>query len=63
MGFSPHGFEPWLSQTNDLKIDTYCFLARRSALLRLDKNCQCKDNVTESSPGAVDLSPNGAALE
>ena len=29
----PHGFEPWLSQTNDIKIDTSHFLARRSALL------------------------------
>ena len=28
-----HGFEPWLNQTNDLKIDTCGFLARRLALL------------------------------
>ena len=26
------GFELWLSQTNDFKIDTGCFLARCSAL-------------------------------
>ena len=29
----PSRFEPWLSQTNDLKIDTCRFLAWRSALL------------------------------
>ena len=29
----PRIFEPWSSQTNDFKIDTCCFLARRSALL------------------------------
>ena len=31
--FGPHDFEPWSSQTNDLKIDTCHFLARYSALL------------------------------
>ena len=30
---SPHGFEPWLSQTSDFKIDTYHSPAWRSALL------------------------------
>ena len=28
-----YGFETWWSQTNDLRIDTCSFLARRSALL------------------------------
>ena len=31
----PHRFEPWLSQTNDFKIDTCRHLARCSALLIL----------------------------
>ena len=31
--FEPVGFETWLSQTNDVKIDTCHFLARCSALL------------------------------
>ena len=43
------GFETWLSQTNDFKIDTCCFLAWSSALIGLDKDwlTQCQDNVTE----------------
>ena len=32
-GIQTHGFEPWSSQTNDLKIDTCHFLAMRSSLL------------------------------
>ena len=32
-GFGPYEFEPWLSRTNNLKIDTCRFLARFSALL------------------------------
>ena len=38
-----------LSQTSDLKIDTYCFLAQCSALLGEGKDwlAQCQDNVTE----------------
>ena len=31
--FRIHGLEPWLSQTNDLKIDTFHFIARCLALL------------------------------
>ena len=46
----PSRFEPILSQTDDFKIDTWCFLARRSALLGQGKYClaQCQDNMTES---------------
>ena len=32
-GFGPHGSEPWSRKTNEFKIDTCRFLARRSALL------------------------------
>ena len=32
-GMRTHGFEPWLSQTNDVKIDNCRFLVRRSTLL------------------------------
>ena len=41
--FVPHGFEPWLSQTNDFNIDICHFLTRRLALLGV----QCQDNVIE----------------
>ena len=44
-------FRPYWSQTDDIEIDTYHFLARRSALLHLDKKdwlAQCQDNVIES---------------
>ena len=37
MGSEPHGFKPWSSQTNDIKLDTCCFLARCSALLGQSK--------------------------
>ena len=45
----PHIFESWLSQTNDLKIDTCRALAWHSALLRYGKVwfAQCQDNMTE----------------
>ena len=48
-GFGPHGFYPWLSQTNDLKVYTCRSLTRRSALSGYDKDwfTQCQDNVTE----------------
>ena len=36
-GFKCHGFKHWSSQTNDLKIDTGCYLACRSALLGYGK--------------------------
>ena len=44
----PRGFESWLSQTNDFKIDTCHFLARRSALLGEVKDwfAQCQDHAT-----------------
>ena len=32
-GVRTHGFEPWLSQTNDIQIETSRFLASRSELL------------------------------
>ena len=37
-GLGSSGLEPWLSQTNELKIDTCRFLARCSAFLGLDKD-------------------------
>ena len=48
-GLGHHVFEPWPSQTNDLKIYTFSFLARHSALLGLgrDQLVQYRDNVTE----------------
>ena len=36
--FGPHGCKPWPCQINDLKIDTRCFLAWRSALLDMGKD-------------------------
>ena len=46
--FEPHGYVPWSSQTDNLKIDTCRFLARHSALLGTVKAwlAQCQDNVT-----------------
>ena len=38
MGFGPHGFERWSSQSDDLKIYTCRFLARSSALLGYAKD-------------------------
>ena len=48
-GIEPHGFEPWSSQTNDIKFDTCHFLARHSALLGdgKDQLVWCQDNMTE----------------
>ena len=45
----PHGFEPWSSQANDIKINTCHFLARYSALLGQGNDwlAQSEDNVTE----------------
>ena len=46
-GFGPRRFEPWSSQTNELKIDSCRFLARHSALLGYGNGwlTQCQDNV------------------
>ena len=45
------GFESWSSQTNDLKIDTYRFLARAMTISWKGQDwiaqVQCQDNVTE----------------
>ena len=35
--FKPRGFELWLIQTNDIKIDTCCFLPRRLAFMRIEQ--------------------------
>ena len=44
-----HGFEPWSSQANDLRIDNCRFLARCSTFLGQNKDwlAQCQDKVTE----------------
>ena len=36
-----HGFEPWLSQSNDLNVNTRLILARRSALRAPDNDYLC----------------------
>ena len=43
----PHALEPRLGQTDDLKIDTCRFPARRSVLLGWDKDwlAQCQKNL------------------
>ena len=43
------GFEPWSNETNEFKIDTYCFPARYSALLGYGQDwlVHCQDNVSE----------------
>ena len=42
-------FKPWLSQTNDVKIDTCHSIAWHSALLGSGKDwlAQCQNNLTE----------------
>ena len=49
----PCGFEPWLSQTNDFKMETCRFLAWRLVLLGKGKDwlAQCQDNVTMGRAG------------
>ena len=44
-GIRNHGLKPISDQTNDLKLDTYRFLARHSGLGK-DWLAQCPDNVT-----------------
>ena len=46
--FGPHGFEPWSSQINYLKIYPCRLLARHLAILGYGKDgfAQCLDNVT-----------------
>ena len=46
VGFKPHGhgFEPWSSQNNDLKIYTCRYLAWCSALLGLGKEQQNEED-------------------
>ena len=48
-GIRTHGFQPWSSLTNDVKIDICCFLAWCLALLGYGKDwlAQWQDNVTE----------------
>ena len=48
-GIQTQGFEPWSSQTHDLKPDSCHNIAKLSALLGEGKNClaQYQDNVAE----------------